>query len=278
MASQDDWPDDSGHNVRDPMDDLIGKPQKSGMSTLMKVMLVLVLICGLVCCGCCGGLWFWGSQQELDMDNPAGARAVAQEVLKQPVPEEMFVPKGSMDIGFFSLFEMKMGLFEAKGGDGMLMIMKMRMPQQSGQEQEMEQALKSQTAQHSESLTIESSESKTLNVKGIGEVNFLFSKGKQPESDKDYRQIQGVLPSSGGGALFLLQVEESIYDEAAIIEWLTGQAVAEPDPDGAAEDDPPADGDPPAEDDPPADGKQPADDGDDAGKNDAADDQKQDAA
>jgi len=264
MATQDDWPDDGGHNAHGAMDDLIGRPQKPGMSTLMKVMLVLLLICGLICCGCCGGAWFWGSQQDFDMENPDGAREVAREVLKQPVPEDMFVPKGSMSFGFFSFFEMKMGLFEAAGGEGILMIMKMKIPQQEGQEQEIEQAFKGQTAQHSESLIIESSESKTLNVKGIGEVDFLFSKGKQADSNKVFRQIQGGLPSPGGGALFLLQVEESIYDEAAIIEWLTGQAVADPGPDAGQE----------PEGEPPTDAKQPADDGDaggtdDGGNNDA---------
>ncbi|MEO1996111.1 MAG: hypothetical protein ABGZ17_12635 [Planctomycetaceae bacterium] len=227
MTSQDDWLNDDGHNASDPMDDLIGRPQKSGMSTWLKVLLVIFGVFGLVCCGCCGGAWYWFSQQELDMDNPAGARAVAQEVLKQSVPEDMFEPKGSLDFSFFSLFEMKMGLFEAKNGDGVLMIMKMAVPQQPGQEEQFEQALRGQSAQNSKRLVIESSETKTLKLKGIGEVAFQFSKGKETSTNKDYREIQGVLPSPGGGALFLLQMEDEIYDEAAIIEWLTGEPVVE---------------------------------------------------
>ena len=233
MTSQDDWPIDGGHSASDPMDDLIGPPQKSGMSPWLKVMLVIFFVFGLVCCGCCGGMWYWFSQQEINMEDPDGARAVAQEVLKQPVPEEMFEPKGSMNFSFFSFFEMKLGLFEARDGEGLLMLMKMAVPQQPGQEDQFEQALRGQSAQNSKQLVIESTETKTLDVKGIGEVEFQFSKGKEPETGQVYHQIQGVFPSAGGGTLFLLQMEPSIYDEAAIVQWLTGKPVAD-----SADDDP----------------------------------------
>ena len=233
MTSQDDWPIDGGYNASDPMDDLIGPPQKSGMSAWLKVMLVIFFVFGLVCCGCCGGMWYWFSQQEINMEDPDGARAVAQEVLKQPVPEEMFEPKGSTNFSFFSLVEMKLGLFEAPDGKGQLLLIKLSLPQQPGQKDQVEQILRDLSDQNRKQPVIESTETKTLDVQGIGEFEFQFSKGKEPETGQVYHQIQGVFHSAGGGTLFLLQMEPSIYDEAAIVQWLTGKPVAD-----SADDDP----------------------------------------
>jgi hypothetical protein len=199
--------------------------QKPKKSLAVRLLIAFSILGALMCCGCCGfGVW-WAQSIEPNTD-PAAVQGVARDLLKREVPADLFSPEMTLEMKFFSLFQMRMGLFSSQQGEGVLMLIQMRFPTLAGQEAQIEQGMRQQKAQGSKQLIIEETETRMLDLPEIGEVPFQFSRGKDPQSNKDFRQIEAVLPSEGGAAMFLLQLEESAYDEARILEWLTGDANA----------------------------------------------------
>ena len=216
-----------------PQEDWINPPKKKGWSTAFKVIFIIVIVGVLICCSCCGGIGYWLSQQSFNENDPQGAQELATEVLKRPVPEELFAPRSTLQIQFFSFFNLKMAIFEAPQGTGSLVFLKMKLPESANLKEELKNNAR---GDHLSELFIESGEQKTLDVLEIGPIEFSFIKGKNKENKKETRVVEAVFPGSNGEAvLMIIQMEESAYDEPAILEWLTGEKGLENQNDGANE-------------------------------------------
>lgn len=224
----DDWserPDDPGNEFgdaagRDEFRDDYGDPRmtppKQGMSTAVKVLLILGIVAGLFGCLCCGGIVWVASKQKVSED-PQATRETARDILGTDVPQDLFAPAATMNVDVF-VMTMKLAIFNVQGGEGELFIMEMKAPQQQGGDQALENALRQQSPQNQRNLIVESTETKTLTVRGQ-EEDFLFVRGKD-NSGKAFREVRGTFPGNTGTVLLLLQVEESAYDEDRVIEFL----------------------------------------------------------
>lgn len=221
----DDWPDrqaggsedDFGSaNYGSDFDDRGLQQPKQGMSTAVKVLLVLGIIAVLFGCLCCGGVIWVASRQKVSED-PQETRETAREILGTDVPDELFAPVATINFDMF-VMTMKMAVFTVKGAEGEMFIMEMNVPQQDGGEQAMENALRQQSPQNQRALVVESSEAKSITVRGQ-EVDFLFVKGKD-NAGKAFREVRGTFTGNTGTVLLILQIEESAYDEGRIIEFL----------------------------------------------------------
>ena len=73
---------------RDPWDDERDRPQaKQGMSTGLKVFLILVGIVGVCCVLCCGGiLWFGYTMMPQELKDPAKVDAARDEIATIHLP------------------------------------------------------------------------------------------------------------------------------------------------------------------------------------------------
>jgi hypothetical protein len=129
-----------------------------------------------------------------------------------------FQPQGAMGMDLFGV-KFKMAVFEAGGGDGVLMLAQMQMPVQQGDQ---EAAIRRELAkqQHgNKELRIKRSESRDFDIRGQ-KVPFMFAEAEEPATGEAYRQVSGTFPGNGGTAFLMLQLKEEDYDEEAVVEML----------------------------------------------------------
>src|SRR5262245_10846048 len=104
-----------------------GAPQKRGMSTALKVLLILGGIFGVLAALCCGGAFYlFNRVKNAVTTNPAEVAAIQQKIMTIEIPDELS-PKAGMDIGLGPL-KIKFAMY-VRGNDqqpnGMLMLMEM---------------------------------------------------------------------------------------------------------------------------------------------------------
>jgi len=233
MSSDDQWSEDErpdefrdkqdfGDQQQNWADDRFGVPEretKPGMSTGMKVLIILLCVGGLFVLVCCGGGIYLASQMDMDVnDDPEATKKVTAEIIDIEIPE-VFEPKSSMSMNWI-FFEMKLAAYEAKDNKGMLMITEIDMPMAEGDEQQQAEMRKSMQQQNfgERSLTIIRSESREFEIRGET-VKFQFAEAEDA-SDTPFRQVTGAFSGKGGAASLMLQIEEEQYDEEAVVKML----------------------------------------------------------
>lgn len=230
MSTDDNWPDYSDdasfdeHNSRrepqDPWSDELYPPEKPGMSTGMKVLILLLCLGGGIMLLCCGGVVYFISQIEVEQNNPAAAAATAAEIVSIEVPDQ-FRPSDSMKMELpFGLMRMKLVAYKSTAGRGELGLIEMQianvpMQQQEGQFRQQLQ----QQGINSRQLIIKEQEPREFKIRGRA-VTFLFAEAKDAQSGTAFRQVSGTFPGKGGTAFLLLQVEEDSYDEDAVVKMI----------------------------------------------------------
>ncbi|QDU82838.1 hypothetical protein Pla110_46010 [Polystyrenella longa] len=196
-------------------------PQKSGMSTGMKVFLWILVgggVCMLICCGV--GIYFASNMMSFS-DKPADAIATTNEITTISIPQEQFPPKGSMKMDFFGFYSMKMAIYSDENGKGANTLFLMNMQIANLSADEMETSMKDSMGQQGQgnNLQIDSSEVRQIDINGQNH-DFTFSEATDKDDGGKFRQIQGTFPAKQGTAFLMMQIPEEDYNEEAVMQML----------------------------------------------------------
>jgi hypothetical protein len=213
------------------------QPQKRGMSSTAKVLLVIGLsaaVCMLLCCGLIGffGYDTFKAIAKMTSKDPAVVKQRTQEVVHIDIPEE-YKPVATW--GFpVREFSMKQFIYQhATDQNSALVIMEINQPSQPGQDpkqqrEAMLQGINQNQQMGNLDMQEESHETRNFTINGE-KVPFEFIKGKA--HGVAARKVVGVFPGKQGTVMLLLIVTESAYDEEKIVSMiesirLPGEATA----------------------------------------------------
>ena len=193
------------------------RPEKRGMSTTTKVLIILACVGGFMCLLCCGGVFFW--VQNVKQGTTYDAQEIAQranDIAQMEIPAN-FHPKAAMNINMF-VMEMKIVVYQAGKSDGVLILAQMDLPvgAQGNQEAQFQQALKQQHG--GRNLNLKRAETREFEIRGK-KVPFLFAEA-QDEHGKAFRQVTGIFPGDDGFTYLMLQIAEKEYDEDAVVRMI----------------------------------------------------------
>lgn len=213
-------------NDEDQLDGAPGYAPRKGMSTGMKILIVLLCLGGVLFLLCGGCVIYVVSQvkHEVKQDDPQAAAQTAQEIVTIEVPEQ-FQPSDSVKMGgelFGFGMKMKVATFRSAEGHGSLVLMQMQMKIRNMPQQDQAELARQQLRQqdlHNTELNVVRSEQREFEIRGQ-KVPFLFAEAKQPETDTAFRQVSGAFAVDQGMVMLLLQVEEEAYDEEAVVRML----------------------------------------------------------
>ena len=191
---------------------------KQGMSTGMKVLIVLLCFGGGMIVLCCGvGVYFFSKASSRLTEDPREVVAITQDIVDIEIPVQ-FAPQSGMDLDIIFM-QMKIVSYTSMGANGLLWIMEMKVsgltPEQ--QEPEMREAMQGQDFGEMK-LNVKKSESRTFTIRGK-EIDFQFAEAENSRGDA-YRQVTGVFPGKEGTAFLMLQIEEEGYDEDAVVKMI----------------------------------------------------------
>lgn len=237
-------------------------PQKQGMSSTAKVLLILGSIAGLVLLACCGfGAYVFFHVQDFAQNlaknmnisatqNPAEVRERTQQILRIDIPDD-FKPVQAMEF-----MVMQWAVYQGKSGpQSMLIIMEMnqqmidpgRNRDAKQQRDEMVQQLRQQPQVGTmEEIEEQTHETRTFTIGGKP-VEFDFIKGKTRGSQAVVHRVVGVIPTENGIVLLMLTVPDADYNEEQITRMLESIRPADEEsdetasPEGGPSDDMPAD-------------------------------------
>ncbi len=206
------------------IDEFGQRAPKKGMGTGMKIVLVLLCLGGgmfLLCCGV-GFYLFSQFKPEIKQNDPQAAAKTAQEIVSIEVAEQ-FQPSDSIKISgevFGFGMKMKMATYRPVKGQGGLNLMQVHttnMPKEF-QDAQARQQMKQQGFDNRQ-LNIEQAETREFEIRGQ-KVPFLFTKAKDAQTGKVFRQVTGTFADKKGIVMLMLQVEEEFYDEEAVVRML----------------------------------------------------------
>jgi hypothetical protein len=224
MSTQDDFRDE--------------RPQKQGMSSTAKVLVVLGSIAGVCLLACCGGGIFLYMKakdaiqnfaQNFTTTNPAEIRDRTADIVHIDIPEE-YPPIRAFD--FFVMKQIIYGKEQGGSPGAMVMIMHIDQPVPRGQgpaaaKQQRDQILRQMREQQkgqqggniNTDLTEQSSETREFTINGE-KVPFEFIKGTAANGGTPMRQVVGVFPGRSGMVMVMVMVPESEYNEEAIVKMI----------------------------------------------------------
>jgi hypothetical protein len=193
-------------------------PPKRGMSTGMKVLIILLCVFGgfaLLCCG--GGVYMAYKFKNAFSEDPVVVKDVTKKIADIDIPAS-FHPVGTMNINMFFM-KMRFVVYETKAKTGMMMLMEVSAPNAS--EEDLRRSLNQQgQGQNVRDLQVKKTETKTFTIRGQ-KAEFTFSEAVEPKSKAAYRQVKGSFPGRDKGAVMLmLQVPEKEYNEAAVVKMI----------------------------------------------------------
>jgi len=198
-------------------------PRKKGMSTGMKVLIILgivFLVLVLLCCGgiICSAWWASGMVSE----DPVRIKEVTQGITDIDVPDG-FEPKTCLDLKF-PIFGriMIFSVYEQTEGNGGLVLMGVgeALAQQNQEQiqQQLNQSLQQQGVEQ-ENLAIESSSVKEVEIRGEP-AQFVIAKGSGTASGEQRIQVTGTFKGKSGPAMLILNVDADSMDEQKIDEMI----------------------------------------------------------
>ena len=239
MSTDDNWNDDAYDNrygdedrfddrFDDQFDDRFDSRQrprktKQGMSSGIKVLIVLLCAGGGMFVLCCGGVIYIASNATNSMaESPEEVIAITQDIVEIEIPEQ-FVPQDGLDLDMIFM-QMKIAAYSSTEADGMLMLMEMKVSGLTPEEQEpeMRKAMRQQMGNQNfgeKELDLKKTETRTFTIRGR-DIDFQFAEAEDPETGVAYRQVSGVFQGKGGTAFLMLQIEEEGYDEDVIVKMI----------------------------------------------------------
>lgn len=193
-------------------------PRKQGMSTGVKVLLILLCIGGVFALLCCGGVvYFAYSFRNAMSEDPVVVKEVTKTIADIDIPPN-FEPAVSMDINVFTV-KMRFVVYQTKNKSGTLMLMEMAVANAS--EEDMRQSMNERgQGQNMKKLQINKTETKTFKVRGK-DVPFTFAEAVDKKTKTEYEQVSGKFPGKDNGVVMLvLQVPKKDYNEDQVIKMI----------------------------------------------------------
>lgn len=214
-------------------DDFQGEaPQKQGMSTTAKVLLIFGCIAGVCMLACCGGgIYLYTKGKEFvdnivknpPTNNPDEIRARTARVLEIEIPDNL-TPTIAVDLIFMKQF------IYGQPGNAIVQIIEvnqqfMGVQGAAGGKEQRRQMLRQIRDQQkgqqfgSTELVEESSESREFTIDGQ-KVEFEFVKGTSPNGGAAARQVLGTIQGREGLIVIVMMFPESEYDEAEVVKMI----------------------------------------------------------
>ncbi len=191
---------------------------KKGISTGVKVLLVLSgagLLCMLLCCG---GLFYVAKQADFKMtEKPAEIIDIQNDITNITIPAT-FKPQAGMSVNVVGT-RIRMAIYEEENKQGALILMSLGMLDDGmvDMEQEFRKSLKQQN-QNQRELNITKEEQREFTIKEQ-KVKFNFAEGTD-KNGKKFNQITGVFSGNNGAAFLFLQVASENYNEEEIVKMI----------------------------------------------------------
>jgi hypothetical protein len=151
---------------------------------------------------------------------PAEVDPITQEIVDVNVPAA-FQPRLAMKWDNF-LYAARVAMYQQAQGRGALQFteISVKIGDKAVAEAQLKQKMSQQdTMDEIKVLRVESSEEREFLVRGQA-VKFTFEAGEDVSSSTRYHQVTGQFTGKNGPAALVLQMEDEVWDEAAVVEML----------------------------------------------------------
>ncbi len=225
-------------NSYDTSPDGMQPVQKKGMSTGVKVLLVLGIVFGCLGLLCCGGMVMVGMWAKgLVSEDPVVVAQVTDDIVGIDIPDQL-KPAVSVDAKVpFSgqqLMRVTVHADEETGSALVLVGLGQMMVNQDQEEmrRSIDTQLQGQQVEGQEDIMIESSYIKELEINGE-RAEFKISKGTGRQTQTPRIQVVGVFQGKTGPVMLMFNGHADKFSEEQIIEMLESIEGAEVPPDAA---------------------------------------------
>ena len=205
------------------------QPPKPGMSSGMKTLLIVGIIFGLLALLCCGGLVGFGIymasyvsdaiSQDPIVIGERTAQFVEMEIPSQLSPTMSF----DMTIPVSGEPLMVWVVYADDSTNSMLMMAslgpKMAQQNQDDVRRQLEQSMRQQGVAAGEGVDEWESSVKEIEVRGET-VAFNFSVGKNPDTEAQRIQVNGMFEGRSGPVMLILSADAGVIDEQAVVEMI----------------------------------------------------------
>ncbi|GAB4158789.1 MAG: hypothetical protein Tsb009_36030 [Planctomycetaceae bacterium] len=227
MSQNDDWlrgpdreRDDFDDRERDEYYERRSR-RKQGMSTGMKIFVILLCIFGGLMLLCCGvGVYFGLKIKDGMSDDPVVAAKVAQEIVTMEIPKGL-EPRQSMVMDIPLIPKVKMVVYQGKTAETSLMLMEVDVPPdqlQQNQSQDIQQKFEKQGNQ-TERLKEKKVTFKDIEIRGQ-KVRFQFTTGTAEKTGAKTHQISGTFPGNKSTVILFMQYPDKAYTDEDIMKML----------------------------------------------------------
>jgi hypothetical protein len=204
-------------------------PEKPGMSTGTKVLIILgiiFLVLVLLCCGFGGAFVWWGTAYMKDAisDDPQVVREVTGEIVEIDIPDKI-KPLFSMDMNVpFSDQRVMVMVVYGDQGDGTAVMLAsfgeaFADQGQAQMRQQMEQSLREQGFSPDSGAGAGEATEKEIVIRGEP-VKFMFATAKDPDSGEDRIHVTGMFEGNTGPVMIMVFADPEKLSEEEIVEML----------------------------------------------------------
>ncbi|HAW29894.1 MAG TPA: hypothetical protein DCY03_17520 [Planctomycetaceae bacterium] len=186
---------------------------KQGMSTGVKVLLILLGIGGLCMLLCCGGVYWAARNAGIEWtQNKGEIKKIQDEITDISIPDS-FVPQAAMSLKFIN---MRMAIYVYHPQPGELYLISMGIPDDGmiDMDKEFRDSMQ-RSNQNQRKLDITKDEVREFDIDGE-KIKFNFAVGTD-KSGKEFNQVTGVFPGKQGAAFLLIQISSENYNEEEIV-------------------------------------------------------------
>jgi hypothetical protein len=196
--------------------------RKPGMSTGVKVLIILAIVFGVLAVLCCGGIagLVWWAKSMVSNDS-AVVVATTREITDIDIPAPLKpLAKVDVKITLSGQSMMVMVVYDDKGSNSSLVLVSMGeafgSQNQKQMRQSIDQSLQQQGMGNREDTLVSQTSQKELTIRGEKAV-FTIGQGKGANSQKPRIQVTGAFQGKKGPAMLILEADaEKIPEEEAI--------------------------------------------------------------
>ena len=196
-------------------------PRKTGMSTGAKVLIALGVGAGLLVLVCCGSLIGIGAYVAGGIsEDPAVIAAKTGEITQIEVPDGLD-PQKSMDVKFPFLGRVTLLVgYEDEESKSVLALLALAkgtgLQNQEEMQRQMEELLRQQGMGEQESISIEESYTKEVEIRGQT-ATFTIAKGVGDQTGTPRIQVMGVFQGEIGPVFLMFNADAEEYTEEEVV-------------------------------------------------------------